>query len=156
MTLVQRGFKFLSDEVAFVDRAKGTVVPFPRALGLRKNTLRMLSSVPLPSRMVPTRSLSGDDKWLVDMEDMRAGSIGQECTMDYIVFLNGFSDTTELLPMSSSSALINCMRFAHSSETDPMQSMLDAAGVMGKAKAYSLLAGPVEQAASRIQELVAS
>jgi serine kinase of HPr protein (carbohydrate metabolism regulator) len=37
--LVQNGFKFLSDEVAFIDLATSEVTPFPRVLGLREDAL---------------------------------------------------------------------------------------------------------------------
>lgn len=156
LSLVKMGFRFLSDEVAFINKTDKTVIPFPRALGLRENTVSMFSDLSSLPTLQPAKSLSGDAKWLVDIEEMFPGSIGEACNISHIVFLNGFSQETRLTSMAASDALMNCLKFAHTAEVDPIKSMLEVADIIGSAKSYSLVAGPVGQAAETIRELVTS
>lgn len=148
LALVREGFKFLSDEVAFVDRKLGLVEPFPRALGLREKTLSMFSELGDGVKQQPTKSLSGDDKWLVDIDDIFPRSRGEVATVSAIIILDGFSDSTRLTPLTSAEALFECNRFSHTAEEDPFQSMLSMADVVQGAKCYRLLSGSVSETVS--------
>lgn len=145
LALVREGFKFLSDEVAFIDRRRGVVQPFPRALGLREKTLSMFSELDSQIKLQPTKSLSGDDKWLVDIDDMFPGCRGASCKVDSIIFMERFSKSTELTPMTSAEAVLQSIRFSHTAEDNPFQSMLAAADVVQAAKCYRLQSGSVSE-----------
>ena len=56
-----------------------------------------------------------------------------------------FSGTTELTPMTSAEALLQCTRFSHTAEENPFQSMLAVADIVGAAKCYRLQSGSVNE-----------
>ncbi len=145
LALVREGCKFLSDEVAFIDRKLGVVHPFPRALGLREKTLSMFSELNSRVKLQPTKSLSGDDKWLVDIDDMFPGCRGDSCKVGSIIFMDGFSDSAKLTPITSAEALLECTKFSHTAEENPFQSMLAVADVVQAAKCYRLQSGSVSE-----------
>ena len=145
LALVREGFKFLSDEVAFIDRKRGIVQPFPRALGLREKTLSMFSELDHQIKRQPTQSLSGDEKWLVDIDDIFPESRAGSAEASAIFFLEGFAERTTLTPMTSADALLQCTRFSHTAEDNPIQSMLAVADVVQGAKCFRLYSGTVSE-----------
>ncbi len=154
LALVREGFKFLSDEVAFIDRKTGMVQPFPRALGLRENTLSMFSEVSRMKNREATQSLSGDEKWLIDIDDIFPGRRGDSAAVSRILFLEGFSEETVLTPMSSADALLQCTKFAHTADDSPIQSMLAVADVVQQAKCFHLHSGTIEDTVRAVSESV--
>ena len=82
LALVQRGFRFLSDEIAALGRSDGNIYPFPRGLHIWEETLNMLSlppSVKNASRWF--------DRYLVDIEDIFPGMISSPAHVSYIFVL---------------------------------------------------------------------
>ena len=71
LELVRRGFKFLSDEMAALDRTNGQVHPFPRSLRIRPGTLK-LAGFP--------EAIAGAPEWLdkllLDIDQIQPGSLG--------------------------------------------------------------------------------
>ncbi len=152
--LVREGFKYLSDEIAFIDQASGQVEPFPRALGLRHKTIGMFPELDRSVHLQPTKSLSGDDKWLVDIEEIFPKSLGASCKVGVIIFMEGFSESVELTPISASEALFKCMKYSHTAESDPFQAMLQVASVVESARCYRLRSGGVHDTVRMIADLV--
>jgi hypothetical protein len=152
--LVQAGFKFLSDEVAFLSLQDNTVGAFPRALGIREKTLTMFAGVTSGVHKRPTRSLSGDDKWLVDIEDLFPESLGAACSVSHVFFLEGFADRTRLAPLSGSQSAMKCMRFLHTAENDTFKALLNITEFVGGSRCYDLHQGPPTETVERITELV--
>jgi hypothetical protein len=154
LALVQEGFKFLSDEAAFIDRVSGKVVPFPRSVGLRQKSLTMFSQLDHSVRRQLTKSLSGDDKWLVDVEEVFPGSLGDACEVGVVVFMEGFSQATELVPLSTAEALFRSSKFAHTSAVEPFESMLSVADIFERASCFRLSCGSVAETVAVISEMV--
>lgn len=71
LALVQRGFRFLSDEMAAIRHASGCLVPFPRRLGVRPPTWRLIGRN-------PTRYPSLSRQW-VDVEALFPGRLSSPC-----------------------------------------------------------------------------
>lgn len=64
LELVRRGFRFLSDELAALDRKNGWVSPFPRSLHIRPGTLGMMDVD------VPSGNAFWYGKAIVDVDDV--------------------------------------------------------------------------------------
>jgi hypothetical protein len=88
--LVQRGFGFLSDEVAAIDRLDGRLHPFPRSLGLSGPGMR------------PT------EKQFVDVEDLLQVSPGAPCPISFLFLLSGHDggSTSSAAPIDGPSGYI--------------------------------------------------
>lgn len=80
--LVQRGWQFLSDEIAAVDARDGRLLPFPKALELRPDTAARFS-------VEPTGTHSRAGKQLCDVTRAFPGCLGEPCALRAVVFLDG-------------------------------------------------------------------
>jgi len=83
LALVRRGFAFLSDETAALGRADRRVHPFPRSLSLRSGTLERAG---FPEVTGGAPSWAG--KRLLDIEDIRPGSLGEPVPVGHVVILS--------------------------------------------------------------------
>jgi len=82
LELVRRGFKFLSDEIAAIERIDRKLDPFPRSLRIRPDTLGKVGFNP------PTgKAFLWLDKLLVDIEEIKPNCLGQAVSISNIVFL---------------------------------------------------------------------
>jgi len=82
LELVRRGFAFLSDEMAALNRADGRLHAFPRALRLRPDTL---ARVGWPA---PPNPRFWYDKLLVDIDELAPGQLTRSADLAHIVFLS--------------------------------------------------------------------
>lgn len=155
LSLVRAGWKFLSDEIAFLDLARCTVAPFPRAIGMREQSVRMFPEI-TPEALTETKSLGGEAKWLVDVEQVFPNSIGQESNIEAIVLLDGFNEVPLLTPIAASEAMLECMKVTHSAEDDPMKLMLNVAEIVNHARCFRLKAGRVPDTAAAITKMIAA
>jgi len=89
LALVQKGFRFLSDEIAAIGRKDGMIYPFPRGLHIRKETLQLLD---LPFQFEKASRWFG--KYLVDIEDIFPGMIGDPVKISQIFVLKNDSNST--------------------------------------------------------------
>lgn len=83
LALALTGCGFLSDETAAVRLTDGRLLPFPRALGLRRGTIALLG---LPPHLAPAAEGASAD---VDMERLRSGALAAEAPLRLIVLLMG-------------------------------------------------------------------
>jgi hypothetical protein len=153
LALVQLGFRFLSDEVALISQPGHQVVPFPRALGVRKGALSMFPNTLHADHLPRTQSMSGDDKWLVNPSNIVPGSLGTACPVKYILLLEGFSRSARLTPLPASEALFRCLKFTHTGAEDPFHSVLSVASVVHNATSYLLHPGDVHETAAAILDM---
>jgi hypothetical protein len=154
LALVLKGFKFLSDEVAFIDPHSRKVTPFPRALALRENAISMFPGIIRSEHFHLVKSLSGEDKWLVNPVSVVPSCVGTACPVKFILFLDGFSTSTVLTRVPAPEALFRCMKFSHTGAEDPFQSMLSIADVVQNSSSYHLHSGGVHETAANILDLV--
>jgi hypothetical protein len=87
LALVQRGFRFLSDEIAALGRSDGLIYAFPRGLHIREKTFNLLK-LPVPVEKA-SRWFS---KYLIDIEDIFPGMIGGPASISYIFVLKSGSN----------------------------------------------------------------
>ena len=82
LALAQRGFRFLSDEMAALGRANRLLHPFPRALRVRPDTLERVG---LAQAAAGASQWMG--KWILDVEDLQVGSLGQAVPLRQVIIL---------------------------------------------------------------------
>jgi len=90
LTLLKRGFRFLSDEMAALGRHDHLVYPFPRSLRIRKDTLPLVG--------FSVQNSKGDewlDKLLLDIDNIQPDILGAKVPIDHIVFLQNGNDLTK-------------------------------------------------------------
>jgi hypothetical protein len=91
LALIQRGFGFLSDEIAAIGRADGRVYPFPRSLRLRLDTL---------SRLGCERTADSAEVWcqkhLLDVERISPNCLVSSAEIGDIVILTAPNEEIEL------------------------------------------------------------
>ncbi|HEX9756202.1 MAG TPA: hypothetical protein VGB26_00205 [Nitrospiria bacterium] len=86
LELIQRGFQFLSDELAALSRSSHLLFPFPRALCIRKKTIDLFERSN-GFYFSPTHPI-GDQRWMIDNEDFSKGSTGKPCKPNLIFLLS--------------------------------------------------------------------
>lgn len=86
LELARRGLEFGSDEIAAISRTTHLVHPFPRAIGTRKNTLKLLEGIDFASGHI-RHTTSGEKKWMVDIEDIFDASLSREYPGRYVLLL---------------------------------------------------------------------
>lgn len=91
LELIQRGFRFLSDELAAITRGPHLVDPFPRALNVRKKTLKLFNNLDL-STLGSTLPLD-DQRYLINVEKVSGGVIGTTCKARFLIFLSTRPDS---------------------------------------------------------------
>lgn len=154
LKLVENGFKFLSDEVASIDLTTCELAPFPRALGFREDTLNKFSALKSLTEKNTTKSLMGENKWTVDIEDIYPDCLGTKCQIDYLIFLNGFSKSSKLTPISKSEVLFESLKYSRTSEQNPFKHLMAMSNVVKKAKCYKFDLGDREENVKVLKELI--
>jgi hypothetical protein len=152
--LVRAGWKFLSDEIAFIDVDRCTVAPFPRAIGMRENSIPMFPEI-RQEHLIETKSLAGEPKWLVDVGAVFPGTLAEETSIAAIVLLDGFGSSPNLTPLPASEAMFDCVKVTHSAEDDPMKMMLNVAEIVNRTRCVRLRAGTVTDTAAALTEMMA-
>jgi hypothetical protein len=82
LELVRRGFKFLSDEMAALNRAERRVDPFPRCLRVQPGSLD-LADWPAANGSIP----EWYGKLLLDIETLQPNSLGVPAAISHIIML---------------------------------------------------------------------
>lgn len=152
--LVREGFSFLSDDLAFIDLRSKFVTPFPRAVSVRPTTAAFFPQFRRLMQQHPTTSLSGDDKCLVDVNELIPNSLGSACPVRTIILLEGFAERTELKPLSQSDAVVHCLKVAHGSAENVVELMVTLSDLVSNARCFSLRAGPLPEAVDMITKTV--
>jgi hypothetical protein len=96
LELVRRGCEFLSDELAALGRVDRLVYPFPRSLRIRQGTLNLVG---FPEAIARAKEWWG--KLLLDIEDIRPGSMGQAMPISHIIILRDPAEENEVIPSGS-------------------------------------------------------
>ncbi len=80
--LIQRGFRYLTDEYAVVDLGSGRLHPFPRPLWLAPESIELLKGLGLAAPAL----IPGDRaKWFVSAEDVGTGGVGDPCPVRHVI-----------------------------------------------------------------------
>ncbi len=114
--LARRGFRCLSDEVVALRRADGLLCPFPRALHVDPESLRLAGWAGLASRAELWSS-----KQIIDITAVQGGALPHPVALEHVVLLQGngvhlhpgrpqdFSGPARLRPLPSSLAVIGML-----------------------------------------------
>lgn len=103
--LIRKGIDFLSDELAPIHRKTHLIEPFPRSIGLRNLELHGLKPTP-NSKFSQAPNAKGEIKWMIDPEDLRAGSVAKSCPCRQVIFLepqyeeNTQSETQQIIELT--------------------------------------------------------
>jgi hypothetical protein len=154
LKLVENGFKFLSDEVASINLSSCELSPFPRSLGFREDTLAKFPALKALNEKDNTKSLNGENKWSVDIEDLYPNSLGEKCQVRYVIFLNGFSKVPKLTPISKSDVLFESLKYSRTGEEDSFKHFMAMSNVVQKAECYKFSLGNSDKNAKLLKELV--
>jgi hypothetical protein len=100
--LARRGYAFLSDELAPIDRATGLIKPFPRLIGIRRD--------------------QGEFKKLLDIESLPGGRLGRACPPGWFFLLSPAAKPLETQET----------RFIEIAFNKVDQTLLEALGRMGE------------------------
>jgi hypothetical protein len=154
LSLVENGFKFLSDEIAFIDLETFEVTPFPRALGFREDTASKIPELKFLNGQKGALSLSGDMKWALDIESVYPNSLGKKCKIGYLVFLDGFAEKPEIKPTSKSDALIESLKQTHTSEDNPFSHLLKVSDLVKEIECFRIVLGDRRENVRVFKDLV--
>lgn len=141
--LVQAGFGYLSDEVAAIDPATGTVHAYPRALNLKVGSLGLFPHI--AARLPSTRFEKAHR--FVRPRLVRAGSVVSSSSVRVVIsprYQAGSPTTVTPLNRAAATVLLwrNCMNVsAHGSRALHL-----LADVAQRARAYQLVSGDLEEA----------
>jgi len=91
LALLRRGWRLLSDDFAVVG-ADGVVHPFPRRLNLTDATLQLLGLCP-PAGAVRVATSSRGAKWMVDVDDLVPGAVGQAAPLHAVFVMAPRAET---------------------------------------------------------------
>lgn len=84
LELVRRGFRFLSDEFAAINRQNGQVYPCPRSLRIRPQTLELIGRTDLVGRAEIWMQ-----KYMLDIEELYPGRLGCAAPIRTVLVLEG-------------------------------------------------------------------
>ncbi len=154
LKLVENGFKFLSDEVASINLSSCELSPFPRALGFREDTLAKFPALKALNEGDSTKSLNGENKWSVDIEELYPDSLGDKCQLRYLIFLNGFSKYPKLTPISKSEVLFESLKYSRTGEENSFKHFMAMSNVVQKAECYQFNLGDSQENVKLLKELV--
>jgi hypothetical protein len=150
--LVQKGLKFLSDEVACINAEESKMVPFFRKINLTDESRILLGLPPWTDSHVCQEGPDGT-KWMVDIEDILADSLASQCTPRFVFFLKGFGEKPRLEHISPSHALFQLLKFPISQVKDPGSQIFTYAPLFNDMQCFNLVMGDLDATAERIINL---
>jgi hypothetical protein len=164
MSLLLRGYDYLSDEIAAIATSTGKVCPFPKPLSCRDISLfPELAKKPYvwfgPRKAAP-KSNEGESGrstpvWFAHSEDIRSGSIGSSVPIKYIVFpTHTPGDTCQLQPISKGQAmrgLVNHTVNFHRLGKDGLKFL---GRMVGEAESFTLVGSGLQATSSLLTQLV--
>lgn len=150
--LVQKGFNFLSDEVACLNPERNIIEPFYRKLSLTEESRHLLGLPSFSRKIVRLRGQEGI-KWLLDIEDIVSSSLSGPCTPRYIIFLRGFGEKPRLEYVSCSNALFNLLHYPISPIDNPGFFLFKYASFINKMRCFNLVIGDMDQTAELVMRL---
>lgn len=90
LELMRLGFSFMSDDAAPIERSSGRLLPFPRAVGIRKGTE---AEANLLKTVAPNGRLELPHKWLVDPAAFGAVLPVAACRPAFLFYLDSSSSS---------------------------------------------------------------
>jgi hypothetical protein len=154
LALLRCGSAYLSDEVALVDPSRGRVRAYPRSLGIREGTLRLLGEATLGRGSFQATSLTGDRKWYVDPGAVAVAGTCREARLEHLWFLRGLASeprVSEADPWQAAQQLARLLRHLRAT---PLERLWTAVDLVSRCRVFDVFAGPPEATASALTRLL--
>lgn len=151
--LVKRGFRFLSDELAWLNSGSVWVKPFPRRLNVSDHSLQLLGLPPGPEGRAFPRE-GGTREWAMDPTDVAPDVEIGPARLRHVVFLNGFGELPRLRPLSSTAGIMRLFKFSFDPPSDPAATIFDFAPLLDGARCFELVVGDVNATVDLVHTLV--
>jgi len=153
--LVRAGFDYLSDEAVIIDRETLCVHPYPKPLSLDRGAW------PLFPELEPQSDLPSDaykaDQWQVPPSDIRSDALGQECSVDVIVFTRYEEGAdTAVEPLGRGEALVEMAKNTFKFDVQGAPALDVLAEVVRSAACYRLTSGDLDRAVAAVTGLLAT
>jgi hypothetical protein len=153
LAMLRDGASLLTDEMALIDPAGPSVLPYPRALHVSPATVDLLPELAFLHER-PRRDLGGESEWSVSMEDLAIAfgtRIARAAPLSMIVLLGprlALDDTPTLEPLPPAVATMELLRGTPMVATDFAGTMRRVAAIVGSIPTYRLRAAePIRTAA---------
>jgi hypothetical protein len=150
--LVRAGFRYLTDEAAFVDRTTGLLRPFPRPLWMEVGTLDLIPGI---HDRLPPFLRAPRVSYHVAPTDLRPGSIGSPCNIRFVVapaYVNGARTTVEA--MTCAEAVVLLARNAFNAGSLGRSGVKLLAEIVAGARCVRLVMGDLGSAVEAVSDLV--
>lgn len=164
MTLLLRGYDYLSDEIAVIATSTGKVCPFPKPLSCRDISLfPELVKKPYiwfgPRKATPKSSKqesgSSTPVWFAHSEDIRSGSIGSSMPIKYIIFpTHTPGDTCQLQPISKGRAMRGLINHTVNFHRLGKNGLKFLGRMVGEAESFTLVGSGLQATSNLITQLV--
>jgi hypothetical protein len=145
MSVVARGAWLLADEVVPLDPGDLLIAPFPKAIRLRREALRLLAIDRAHPALTPFRTQAGTVEWRADPRALLGSrSARVPAGIGAVVFLDPSSRTGEphLRPFDREQALPRLFAHLHQPPADPEAAEKVLGKLCRQVPAYTLRVGP--------------
>ncbi len=153
LKLVERGCKFLSDEVACFDLARGILEPFPRKVNIRSESQELLG-LRLGANTGEASGETSVSERMVDIEDIVPGALSHSCRPRFIIFLRGFGEKPRLERVSGSNAMFELLNSYIGPIENTAALLFEFTPTFNEAQCFNLVLGDPEETADLILQLV--
>jgi hypothetical protein len=155
MSVVARGAWLLADEVVPLDPGDLLIAPFPKAIRLRREALRLLAIDQAHPALTPFRTQAGTIEWRADpraLLGLRSARV--PAGIGAIVFLDpsSRSDEPHLEPFQAEQALPRLFAHLHQPPADLEAAQKALSKLCRQVPAYTLKVGPPAATARLIHE----
>jgi hypothetical protein len=154
LALLRQGCAYLSDEVALVDRATGTVAAYPRSLGIRAGGLALLGNMPLGSGAFQATSLTGDRKWYADPGAAAPAGVCHRAGLRHLWFLVGFGPEPRITASDPWQAAQRFARSLRHVQERGMHRLWTAMEVVRRCRPCDIVVGSPEATARVLMQLM--
>jgi len=153
LTLVRRGWGFLSDEIGCLSADGDMVKPFPRSLIVRPEACELLD-LPDDGTLRPGPFGAEGGERYADAEAIVPGCLSEACPLRFVIFLRGFGETPRLERIANANALFDLFSSATAPIDDIGKLLFEFAPVLDRAHCYNLVIGAPEDTAVALADLV--
>ena len=149
--LVRAGFRYLSDEAAFVDPTTAMLQPFPRPLWMDLSTINMMRGL---LERLPEFLRAPRVSFHVAPTELRSGSIGSPCRIRFVIAPNYVRNAeTRLEPLGRAEAVVLLARNSFNAASRGAAGIELLTRIVEGARCFRLVMGDLESAVDAVGRL---
>jgi hypothetical protein len=149
------GARFLSDDLAAVDLARGLILPFPRAARLRAPACDLVPEFRNFTRGV-TIDVGGETRYYFHPESVRPEALGETVPLTHVLRLRAFGEQPKLTPAPAAEMAFTCVEADCFTPGEGSLGMVwKWAALLQTATCADLVAGPPVATARRLLDFLA-